>query len=93
MSKWTNHLNLRLKPAAPAKGRGRLQKAIRRAFLVSGPVLSLSQIFDWCYANQRKRRRRNWSVVRILQRHCDRVGRAKTIGRPILWRWRGDDLP
>ena len=87
--KWRHHPNLRLRPHAPAKGRGRLQRQIARAFAVGGPVLSSSVIYDWCFARQRRvsqlRRHGAW---RILMAECERVGRAETIGRPWLWRLR-----
>jgi hypothetical protein len=45
--------NLRLRPPKPALGRGRLQRQIRRAFLL-GEELCSSQIYDWCYAGCRR---------------------------------------
>src|SRR5215831_13235053 len=36
MTKWPHHPNLRKKPHAPSKGRGPVQRAIRRAFMASG---------------------------------------------------------
>jgi hypothetical protein len=41
-AKWPRHPNLRLRPAKPALGRGRLQRQIRRAFLFGEELCSLS---------------------------------------------------
>jgi hypothetical protein len=88
--KWHGHPNLRRRPHAPNKGRGRLQVQIQRAFMAGGPVLSASVIFDWAYARGRGRLQSNrrWSVHRILRERCEPVGRARSRGRPILWRLR-----
>ena len=40
--KWNGHPNLGLRPHSPAKGRGRRQIQIRRAFMAHGPVISSS---------------------------------------------------
>jgi hypothetical protein len=80
--------NLRLRPHAPNKGRGRLQVQIRRAF-VGYHLLSSSQVYDYALARVRGdawRRRHRWSVTRVLDQLCHRVGRAPTRGRPWLWR-------
>jgi hypothetical protein len=34
--KWAGHRNLRLRPPAPAKGRGRLQRQVARACIAAG---------------------------------------------------------
>jgi hypothetical protein len=87
--KWPQHPNLRLRPQAPAKGRGRLQQQVARAFAVGGPVLSSSVIYDWCFPRQRRvSQLRRHGVWRILMERCERVGRAETIGKPWLWRLR-----
>jgi hypothetical protein len=91
-SGWSAYPNLRLRPHAPAAGRGRLQVQIRRAF-VGHRLLSSSQVYDWAYARHRVYRRLmseavRWSVHRILRRIADPIGRAPTIGRPWLWRLR-----
>jgi hypothetical protein len=86
-SLWPHHPNLRRRPHAPNKGRGRLQRQIRRAFIVHGPVVSSSQVYDWCFAHKRKLSQlRRHGVWRILREVADPVGRASTIGRPVLWR-------
>jgi hypothetical protein len=86
---WLRHPNLQL-GLGGARGRGRLQRQIARAF-VGHPFRSTSEIYDWCYARDRSRTRSEamrWSVRRILDATCDRVGRADTLGRPFLWRLR-----
>jgi hypothetical protein len=85
-----NYPNLLLAPHSPNKGRGRLQVQIRRAF-VGRDVLTSSELYDFCYAKRRVAgqqidRPYRWSVVRILRQIADPIGRAETIGRPVLWR-------
>jgi hypothetical protein len=89
-SKWPNSPNLRLRPHSPAKGRGRVQRQVRRAFVVNGPVVSSSTVYDWTHARLRQGLGcgYRWAVRRILREIAERVGRAGTIGRPWLWRLR-----
>ena len=92
-SGWSAYPNLRLRPHAPAAGRGRLQVQIRRAF-VCHRLLSSSQVYDYALPRVRGdwwRRRHRWSVIRILRQIAEPVGRAPTIGRPWLWRLRDSD--
>jgi len=80
--------NLLRRPSAPAKDRGRLQKQIRRAFLVHGPVVSSSVIYDWAFARrpqQRCSQLHRWSVVRILREIAAPVRRVPPYG---AWLWR-----
>jgi hypothetical protein len=92
--KWPRHPNLRRRPHSPNKGRGRLQLQVRRVFAACGPVVSSSQVYDWCFAHKRKvSQLRRHGVWRILQAVAERVGRAETIGRPWLWRLRNNDKP
>jgi hypothetical protein len=54
-------------------------------------VLTSSEVYDSCYAKRRASgqqidRPYRWSVVRILRQIADPIGRAETIGRPVLWR-------
>jgi hypothetical protein len=84
--------NLLRRPPAPAKDRGRLQRQIRRAFLVHGPVVSSSVVYDWAFARrpqQRCSQLHRWSVVRILREIAEPIGRAPT---GWLWRLRADTL-
>jgi hypothetical protein len=90
LTKRANYPNLLLGPRSPNKGRGRLQVQIRRAF-VGREVLTSSEVYDSCYAKRRMLgqqidRPYRWSVVRILRTIADPIGRAETIGRPVLWR-------
>ena len=57
-------------------------------FAAGSDVVSSSQVYDFTFAQDRHgwRRRHRWSVIRVLDRLCHRVGRAPTIGRPWLWR-------
>jgi hypothetical protein len=93
--KWKRLRNLRLRPAKPALGRGRLQVQVRRAFITAdAPAISASKIYDWCFARRRLMlgkpltTRHRYSVWRILVTIADPVGRGTSIGRPILWRLR-----
>ena len=86
--------NLHLRPHAPARNRGRLQIQVRRAFLVHGPVVSSSSIYDWCYARHRLMHGKSltlphrYSVWRILVTIADPIGRGAGSARPTLWRLR-----
>ena len=85
--RWQGHPNLRRRPPAPALGRGRLQRQVRRAFLAGGPIVSSSEVYDWTIVrNRRMRPNLCWSVLRILRVIAVPVGRASTIGQPLLWR-------
>jgi hypothetical protein len=89
-AKWENYPNLRLRPHAPNAGRGRLQRQIRRAF-AGRPLLTSSEVYDACYVKRRVfgeriPQRHRHSVWRILRTIADPIGRAPTIGRPVLWR-------
>jgi hypothetical protein len=87
--KWSGHPNLRLRPHSPAKGRGRMQQQVRRAFIVHGPVVSSSQVYDWVFPRNRKLSQlRRHGVWRILSAIAEPVGRVSTPGRPWLWRLR-----
>jgi hypothetical protein len=51
--------------------------------------LTSSQVYDYALARVRGdawRQRHRWSVIRVLDQLCHRVGRAPTRGR--LWLWR-----
>jgi len=80
--------NLRLVPYAPAAGRGRLQRQIRRAFIAHGPVLNSSDVYRWCERWQAREfgQWERWSIVRILDVVAERVGHFRGHGRPWLWR-------
>jgi hypothetical protein len=96
LTKRANYPNLLLVPPAPARGRGRLQRQINRCFVVFGPEVSSTRLYDWCYArNPRARQSRGhrWSAYRILVEIAEPVGRAQTIGHPWIWRLRNSQLP
>jgi hypothetical protein len=94
--KSVTYRNLRKKPAKPALGRGRLQRMARRAFHAAGEELSTTQIADWAYV----RRRGSplplglyWSLHRALRQiGAVPIGRARTRGRPTVWRLKSDSL-
>src|SRR5262249_31565996 len=95
MTKWLHHPNLRKRPDAPSKGRGPVQRAIRRAFMARGAaVLNSTDIYDWAHRGRRFGRLNAMPVGvylrprRPLGARCEPVGRAPTIGRPWLWRLR-----
>jgi hypothetical protein len=60
---------------------------VGRAFLSAGDVvLSTTEVFDFTFARTRRvhwRRRHRWSVIRVLDRLCHRVGRAPTIRQAV----------
>ena len=85
--KWLGYPNLARRPATPAKNRGPVQRLARRALLVLG-IASTSEIMDWAYCRKRRRQNHNNRAARraLGQIGAVCVGRAKTIGRPNLWR-------
>jgi hypothetical protein len=87
-----NLRNLRRRPLAPAKGNGRVQKAIRRAYIMEGhEVLSATEIYDYTHGRRRMERRHLPSGIyrttrRTLATMADRRGRSPAgSGRPWLW--------
>jgi hypothetical protein len=92
--KWPGHPNLRLRPHARNKGRGRLQRQIRRAFIAHGDEVSASDIYRWFKRWQAREfgQWERWSITRVLMTIADPIGRAETIGRLWLWRLRNSDL-
>ena len=58
--KWDGHPNLRKRPRTPAKGRGAVQRAIKRAFAAtSASALTSTQIYDWAHVRRRLGRRKS----------------------------------
>jgi hypothetical protein len=94
--KWKSFRNLRFRPAKPALGNGRLQRQVARACIVAGtPIVSSSTFYAWAYAGKKLRGEPvSWghrsSVKRILRTIATPVGRANTIGRPLLWKLNDD---
>jgi hypothetical protein len=89
--KWEHHRNLRNRPLAPAKNRGRVQVGIRRAFIASGAeVLSSSAIYEWTHPRRRLRRKKlpygiYWSTLQALRAMCEPIERVPPHG---AWLWR-----
>jgi hypothetical protein len=86
-TKWPHHPNLRKKPHAPSKGRGPVQRAIRRAFAASGTeALTSSAIYDWAHIRRRRGRRKSMPfgiysrTLRTLRTMCDPVERVPPHG-------------
>src|SRR5215831_17245444 len=87
---WRRNLSRRL--PKPAEGRGRVQRACRRALLVHGTA-STSEVIEWAYAQRLliwgdpRRNDFNRAARRALVAiGAVKVGRAQTIGRPHLGR-------
>ncbi|MEA2969560.1 MAG: hypothetical protein QOE78_2821 [Alphaproteobacteria bacterium] len=86
---WPNSPNLRLRPHAPATGRGRVQLAVWRAFHAHGDELTSSDVYAWCDrwgAKHPRGHMERWNVSRVLRTIADPIGRAPTRGRPWIWR-------
>jgi hypothetical protein len=90
---WDRYPNLRSRPSTPTKGRGPVQRAIRRAFIASGAEAhTSSQVYDWAYIRCRLGRCKTLPdgvysrAQRTLRMMCEPVGRSTSIGRPTLWR-------
>jgi hypothetical protein len=84
--------NLRKRPRAPAKDRGRVQTAIKRAFVAYGAEeLSSSAIYDWTHVRRRHVRRKSMPfgiysrTLRTLRMMCDPIERVPPYG---AWLWR-----
>jgi hypothetical protein len=92
MNQWANYPNLRLLPAKPALGHGRLQRQVRRAFMVEhGPTVSSSKIYEWAFARRQMlgkplTTRHRYSVWRVLKAlGAEPVGRVGP-RHALLWR-------
>ena len=90
--KWAHHPNLRKRPRTPAKGRGSVQRAIKRAFAAtSAPALTSTQIYYWAHVRHRLGRRKSMpfgvysQTLRTLRAMCDPVERVPPHG---AWLWR-----
>ena len=84
--------NLARRPAAPARGKGRVQRLAKRALLVLGTA-STSDVLQWTccrklHRGQRLANHDNRAARRALDQIAARVGRGTSIGRPLLWRLR-----
>ena len=68
---------------APNAGRGRIQKGVRRAFLVAGTsTLTTSQVYEWTLLKRTQRHRH--SVWRVLRQIAE-IRRVPPYG---AWLWR-----
>jgi len=88
--------NLQRRPARPALGNGRVQRACRRAFWAH-ETPSTSDIIAFAYALRLHRNERrnafNATVRRTLTAMgAIKIGRGPTRGRPWLWRWKENIL-
>ena len=90
--KWAHHPNLRKRPRTPAKGRGSVQRAIKRAFAAtSASALTSTQIYDWAHVRRRLGRRKSMPfgvysrTLRTLRAICDPIERVPPHG---AWLWR-----
>ena len=85
--KWSAHPNLRFRPHAPNKGRGRLKIQVRRCFL-GYRFRTTSQVFDYALARVRGdawRQRHRWSVIRVLDQVAERVGERRSETGSQTW--------
>jgi hypothetical protein len=94
-TKWEHHPNLRRRPRTPSKGRGPVQRAIKRAFTASGAeALPSSAIYDWAYARRRLGRCKTLPdgvysrALRTLRAMCEPIERVPPHG---AWLWRLKD--
>jgi hypothetical protein len=88
LQKWNGFPNLRLRPHAPNRGRGKHQIAVRRAFLVHGDEITTAQALDWALPRHRHetwRRRDRWSVIVALRAIADPIRKVPPHG---AWLWR-----
>jgi hypothetical protein len=84
--------NLRRRPLTPAKGRGRVQVRIRRAFIASAAeTLTSSEIYNWAHVRRRLGRRKTLPdgiysrTLRTLRVMCEPIERVPPHG---AWLWR-----
>jgi hypothetical protein len=88
-----NTRNLAQRPAKPALGRGRIQKAARRAAL-GRQLLSTADVCELAFVRKRllhgrRLEPRDYRLARAaLRLIADPIGRDGGRGRPLLWRRR-----
>src|SRR6266487_3873153 len=94
MTKWPHHPNLRKKPHAPSKGRGPVQRAIRRVFMASGAeVLNSTEIYDWAHGRRRFGRRKSMPfgvysrTLRTLRAMWPWLWRLRNSHRHAMTKW------
>ena len=78
--------NLQRRPAKPALGNGRIQRAVRRAFYFGSEVTS-SNVYDWVYPRRRRMlsQAHRHSVRRMPTTIADPIRRVPPYG---AWLWR-----
>src|SRR6478672_8358042 len=86
-SGWDYYPNLRRRPYSPNKGRGRLQRAAKRALIAHGGEATSSEIYAWSDTWPDARRHYR-SVWRVLIQIADPVRRVPPYG---AWLWRLKD--
>jgi hypothetical protein len=91
---WSRYPNLRLRPFAPARNAGRLQRQVKRAF-IGHESLTSTEVYDWTYARHRARgqhikQRHRHSVYRILRQIAEPVRKVPP-HNAWLWRLRNSD--
>jgi hypothetical protein len=81
-----NLRNLQRRPAKPALGNGRIQRAVRRAFYF-GPEVTSSEVYDWVYPRRRHlpTQAHRHSARRVLMTMADAIRRVPPKG---AWLWR-----
>jgi hypothetical protein len=84
--KMPNLRNLQRRPAKPALGNGRIQRAVRRAFYF-GPEVTSSEVYDWVYPRRRHlpTQAHRHSARRVLMTMADAIRRVPPKG---AWLWR-----
>jgi hypothetical protein len=92
---WNDFPNLAHRPHAPAKGRGRLQRQVRRVLIVHGPQFTSRELYAWAYPRRKGRELSSWDrwkAKRLCAQYCDPVERVAPNG-PWLWRLRSETSP
>jgi hypothetical protein len=79
--------NFRRRPPAPARGKGRTQRQLRRAFLIHGPTITSTTAYDWVFTRHRQplSHLRRYGVWKILKRIAVPVRKVPPHG---AWLWR-----
>jgi hypothetical protein len=87
--KWRGYPNLRHRPYAPAAGRGRLQAAVRRAFVAAGTdELPSSRVYDWAFQGSRRRRRSHLNRRRVWQLLTEIADPIRRVPPHGAWLWK-----
>ena len=78
--------NLLRRLAKPAFHNGTVQRGAMRALIALGGEASTSEAIEWTHPYGGKRECCRAAAYRALQQIEVPIGRAKTIGRPVIWR-------